>query len=32
MKHPRYGVANWFVRLALDDETIKVFGDGKILP
>ena len=31
MKHPRYGVANWFVRLALDDETIKVFGDGKIL-
>ena len=31
MKHPRYGVVNWFVRLALDDETIKVFGDGKIL-
>lgn len=31
MKHPRYGVANWFVRLAVDDETIKVFGDGKIL-
>ena len=31
MKHPRYGVVNWFVRLALDNETIKVFGDGKIL-
>ena len=31
MKHPRYGVVNWFVRLALDNQTIKVFGDGKIL-
>jgi len=30
MKHPRYGVVNWFVRLAVDDDTIKVFGDGKI--
>lgn len=31
MLHSRYGVVNWFVRLALDDETIKVFGDGQIL-
>jgi UDP-glucose 4-epimerase len=31
MKHNRYGVVNWFVRLALDDETIPVFGDGSIL-
>lgn len=31
MKHDRFGVANWFVRLALDGETIKVFGDGSIL-
>ncbi|MYI40420.1 MAG: NAD-dependent epimerase/dehydratase family protein [Chloroflexi bacterium] len=31
MKHPRYGVVNWFLRLALDDEVIQVFGDGKIL-
>lgn len=31
MKHPRYGVVNWFVRLAVDDETIRVFGDGQIL-
>lgn len=30
MKHPRYGVVNWFARLAVDDETIKVFGDGQI--
>ncbi len=31
MKHSRYGVANWFIRLALDGEPIPVFGDGKIL-
>lgn len=31
MKHSRFGVVNWFVRQALDDETVKVFGDGKIL-
>lgn len=31
MKHSRFGVCNWFVRVALDDETIKVFGDGSIL-
>lgn len=31
MKHPRYGVVNWFVRLAIDDETIQVFGDGQII-
>lgn len=30
MKTSQYGVVNWFVRLALDRETIKVFGDGKI--
>lgn len=30
MKHARYGVVNWFVRLAVDNETIKVFGDGQI--
>lgn len=30
MKHPRYSVANWFVRLAIDDGTIQVFGDGQI--
>lgn len=31
MKHCRFGVVNWFVRQAIDNETIKVFGDGKIL-
>lgn len=30
MKHSHYGVANWFVRLALDNATLKVFGDGQI--
>lgn len=30
MRHPRYGVVNWFVRQALDDDTIQVFGDGQI--
>jgi len=31
MKHSRFGVANWFVRQALDDGTINVFGDGSLL-
>jgi UDP-glucose 4-epimerase len=30
MKHPHYGVVNWFIRLALDNACIKVFGDGQI--
>lgn len=31
MRHDRFGVANWFIRLAIDDETIKIFGDGSFL-
>ncbi len=31
MKHSRFGVANWFVRQALDNGTINVFGDGSLL-
>lgn len=31
MKHSRFGVANWFIRLAMDNDTIKIFGDGTIL-
>jgi UDP-glucose 4-epimerase len=31
MRHSRYGVVNWFVRIALDDDTIEVFGEGDIL-
>lgn len=30
MRHSQYGVANWFIRLSLDDKTIPVFGDGQI--
>jgi len=30
MQHARYGVVNWFVRLAIDHEPIKIFGDGQI--
>ena len=30
MRHNRFGVANWFMRLALDNETIPIFGDGRI--
>jgi UDP-glucose 4-epimerase len=31
MRHSQYGVANWFVRLALDGQTIPIFGSGTIL-
>ena len=31
MQHSRFGVANWFIRLALDEQPIQVFGDGKIV-
>lgn len=31
MTHDEYGVFNWFIRKALDDEEIPVFGDGRIL-
>ena len=31
MLHSRFGVFNWFVRLALDSQTIQVFGDGSVL-
>ena len=31
MRHNRFGVANWFIRQALENSTIKVFGDGKIV-
>lgn len=30
MKSNHYGVVNWFVRLAIDDQTIPVFGDGML--
>jgi UDP-glucose 4-epimerase len=31
MKHPHFGVVNWFVRLALDGRPIPIFGSGGIL-
>jgi len=31
MRHSRFGVCNWFVRLAMDNQKIQVFGDGSIL-
>jgi len=31
MAHDEYGVLNWFIRKAIDDEIIPVFGDGRIL-
>ena len=30
MRHNRFCVANWFMRLALDGQTIPIFGDGRI--
>jgi len=31
MSHDEYGVFNWFIRKAMDDDEIPVFGDGRIL-
>lgn len=31
MLHSRFGVVNWFIRLAIDEQQISVFGDGQIL-
>jgi UDP-glucose 4-epimerase len=31
MMHDEYGVFNWFIRKALDDDVVPVFGDGHIL-
>jgi len=31
MAHDEYGVFNWFIRKALDDEVVPVFGNGRIL-
>ena len=29
MKHGKYGIMNWFIRLALENKKISVYGDGK---
>lgn len=28
MQHPRYGVLNWFIRLAIENKEISIFGSG----
>ena len=28
MKHSKYGIVNWFIRLALEGKPLTVFGDG----
>lgn len=30
MKSNHYGIVNWFIRLAIENETIPVFGDGML--
>ena len=29
MKHGKYSIVNWFLRLAMENKTISIFGDGK---
>ncbi len=29
MKHSKYSMVNWFIRQAMENKTIKVFGDGR---
>jgi UDP-glucose 4-epimerase len=31
MKHCKYSMINWFIRLAMEGNTIKIFGDGEQL-
>jgi len=31
MKHSKYSIVGWFIRLAMEDRTIKIFGDGSQL-
>jgi len=29
MKHSKYGIVNWFIRLALEEQPLTIFGDGQ---
>ncbi len=29
MRHAKYGILNWFIRLAMDGKTIQLYGDGE---
>lgn len=31
MKHSRFGVVNWFIRLAMENEPISLFGGGDVI-
>jgi UDP-glucose 4-epimerase len=31
MKHARYSIVNYFIRLAMEDQPIRIYGDGKQL-
>jgi nucleoside-diphosphate-sugar epimerase len=31
MKHSKYGIVNWFIRLALEEKPLTVYGDGQQL-
>jgi len=31
MKHSKYSIVGWFIRLAMENRTIKIFGDGSQL-
>jgi nucleoside-diphosphate-sugar epimerase len=31
MKHSKYSIVGWFLRLAMENQTIKIFGDGSQL-
>lgn len=31
MKHDKYGVVNWFIRLAIENKTIPLFSQGQII-
>jgi len=28
MKHSKYGIVNYFIKVAMEDQTIKIYGDG----
>jgi len=31
MKHSKYGIINWFIKMAMTNQVIKIFGDGEQL-
>ncbi len=31
MQHSKYSIINWFIRMAMEDKEVRIFGDGKQL-